>query len=156
MTDKAGSCMAVTTKRNGLRLIAITLGFPNSKVRNQETMDLLDYGFNQYETKIIKKKNDVVGQLSLEKANKDKIDLVLKDDAVIINKKQDKEKDYTYDIKTYDVTYPIKKDTVLGELQIKDNNKIVSKVDLVSNEDIDKLNIFKLYLKILKDILIGN
>ena len=156
MTDKAGSCMAVTTKRNGLRLIAITLGFPNSKVRNQETMDLLDYGFNQYETKIIKKKNDVVGQLSLEKANKDKIDLVLKDDVVIINKKQDKEKDYTYDIKTYDVTYPIKKDTVLGELQIKDNNKIVSKVDLVSNEDIDKLNIFKLYLKILKNILIGN
>ena len=53
MTDKAGSCMTVTTKRNGLRLIAVTLGFPNSKIRNQETMDLLDYGFNQYETKII-------------------------------------------------------------------------------------------------------
>ena len=119
MTDKAGSCMTVTTKRNGLRLIAVTLGFPNSKIRNQETMDLLDYGFNQYETKIIKKKNDVVGQLTLEKATKDKIDLVLKDDAVIINKKQDKEKEYTYDVKTYDVVYPIKKDTVLGEVSNK-------------------------------------
>lgn len=156
MTDKAGSCMTVTTKRNGLRLIAVTLGFPNSKIRNQETMDLLDYGFNQYETKIIKKKNDVVGQLTLEKATKDKIDLVLKDDAVIINKKQDKEKEYTYDVKTYDVSYPIKKDTVLGEFQIKENNKIVSKIDLVAKEDINKLNMFKLYLKVLKDILMGN
>ena len=156
MTDKAGSCMAVTTKRDGLRLIAVTIGFSNSKIRNQETMDLLDYGFNQYETKIIKKKNDVVGQLTLEKATKDKIDLVLKDDVVIINKKQDKEKEYTYDVKTYDVSYPIKKDTVLGEFQIKENNKIVSKIDLVAKEDINKLNMFKLYLKVLKDILMGN
>ena len=156
MTDKAGSCMAVTTKRNGLRLITVTLGFTNSKIRNQETMDLLDYGFNQYETKIIKKKNDIVGQLTLEKATKDKIDLVLKEDAVIINKKQDQEKEYTFNVKTYDVTYPIKKDDVLGELQIKENNKIVNKIDLVAKEDINKLNIFKLYLKVLKDILIGN
>lgn len=156
LTDKAGSCMAVTAKKNGLRLIAITLGFPDSKVRNQETMDLLDYGFNQYEAKIIKKKNDVLGQLYLEKASKDKIDLVLSDDVVIINKKQDKEKDYKYEIKTYDVVYPIKKDTVLGVLQVKENNKVINEIDLVSKEDINKLNIFRLYLKILKDILLGN
>ena len=156
LTDKAGSCMAVTAKKNGLRLIAITLGFPDSKVRNQETMDLLDYGFNQYEAKIIKKKNDVLGQLYLEKANKNKIDLVLSDDVVIINKKQDKEKDYKYEIKTYDVVYPIKKDTVLGVLQVKENNKVINEIDLVSKEDINKLNIFRLYLKILKDILLGN
>lgn len=70
--------------------------------------------------------------------------------------KNNKEKEYTYDVKTYDVVYPIKKDTVLGEFQIKENNKIVSKIDLVAKEDINKLNIFKLYLKVLKDILMGN
>lgn len=156
MTDKAGSCMAVTTKRDGLRLIVVTLGFSDSKVRNQETMDLLDYGFNQYEAKVIKNKNDVVGQLKLEKANKDKIDLFLDDDAVIINKKMDGQKDYKYEAKINEVTYPIKKGDKLGEFQIKDNDKIINSIDLVAKDNIDKLNVFKLYLKTFKDVLIGN
>ena len=45
-TDNAGYCLAATAKRNDLRLIAIVLGEKDSKVRNSETMSLLDYGFN--------------------------------------------------------------------------------------------------------------
>ena len=40
--------MAVTAKRNGMRLLAIVLGESNGKIRNQETAELLDYGFNLY------------------------------------------------------------------------------------------------------------
>ena len=39
-----------------LRLIAIVLGEEESKVRNSETMALLDYGFNNKKITIIKKK----------------------------------------------------------------------------------------------------
>ena len=35
--------MAVTAKKNDMRLIAIVLGEAVSKVRNQETTELLDY-----------------------------------------------------------------------------------------------------------------
>ena len=42
MTDNAGYCMAVTAKRNGMRILAIVLGEKEGKVRNKETMNLLD------------------------------------------------------------------------------------------------------------------
>ena len=56
MTDDAGYCMAVTAKRDGMRLLAIVLGEKEGKVRNKETANLLDYGFNIYEVLTIKKK----------------------------------------------------------------------------------------------------
>ena len=58
MTDNAGYCMAVTAKRDGMRLLAIVLGEENGKVRNQETSELLDYGYNLYELETIKKKGE--------------------------------------------------------------------------------------------------
>ena len=45
-TDNAKYCLAVTAKRDGMRLIAIVLGEDNAKVRNSEAAQLLDYGFN--------------------------------------------------------------------------------------------------------------
>ena len=45
-TDDAGYCLAATALRNNLRLIGIVLGEENSKIRNQEMIEMLDYGFN--------------------------------------------------------------------------------------------------------------
>ena len=44
------------SKRNELRLIAISLGYKDVTSRNKETMDLLDYGFNQYEIDMLYEK----------------------------------------------------------------------------------------------------
>ncbi len=61
MTDKAGYSMAVTAKRAKMRLLAIVLGEKEGKIRNKETSELLDYGFNTYEMITIKNKGEKVG-----------------------------------------------------------------------------------------------
>ena len=53
-TDDAGYCLAATVKRDDLRLIGIVLGEKESKVRNTETISLLDYA------KIESKKKGIV------------------------------------------------------------------------------------------------
>ena len=53
-TDDALYTMAVTAKRDNMRLIAIVLGESEGKVRNNETMELLNYGFDNYKVKTIK------------------------------------------------------------------------------------------------------
>ena len=63
MTDNAGYCMAVTAKRDDMRLLAVVLGEKQGKVRNNETAALLDYGFNTYEVNTIKNKGDKVGEI---------------------------------------------------------------------------------------------
>jgi D-alanyl-D-alanine carboxypeptidase (penicillin-binding protein 5/6) len=72
-TDNAGYCLAVTAKKDNMRLIAIVLGEETAAVRNKEASELLDYGFNNKELKIIKEKNNVIKKIKLENATRKEI-----------------------------------------------------------------------------------
>lgn len=155
-TDNAGYTMAVTAKRNDMRLIAIVLGEAVSKVRNQETTSLLDYGFNLYKVQVIKKQGDVIKTVDLNKATKNKVDVVLDSDITVLSKKSDTEKSYTEKITIDEVKLPLKKKQVIGNIEIYDGTNKIGSYPLVVNEAVKKKNIFKLFLDNLKDIVVGN
>ena len=152
-TDNAGYTMAVTAKRNDMRLIAIVLGEAVSKVRNQETTSLLDYGFNLYKVQVIKKQGDVIKTVDLNKATKNKVDVVLDSDITVLS---DTEKSYTEKITIDEVKLPLKKKQVIGNIEIYDGTNKIGSYPLVVNEAVKKKNIFKLFLDNLKDIVVGN
>lgn len=153
-TDAAGYCLAATANKNNMRLIAIVLGEDNSKVRNSETMALLDYGFDLYEVTVIEKKNTKIDTITLDKANKEKVDIILKDNVSIFKKKTDKEIKYTTELKLDHVKLPVKKGDKVGSVIVKDkNNKTITTTEVTVKEDIKKINIFGLYLRNLKEIM---
>ena len=117
-------------------------------------MDLLDYGFNQYEINMLYEKDKKVGTVNVDKVN-EKIDLYAKEDIFILKKKIDERVSYQYEIVLDNVSYPIKKGQKIATLYVKDNNTIVKKSPLVVNKDINKMSILKLYFYNLKDILAG-
>ena len=49
-----------TAVRNNMRLLAIVLGEKDAKTRNNEMMELLDYGFNTVKLNKLKSKGDVL------------------------------------------------------------------------------------------------
>ncbi len=155
-TDNAGYTMAVTAKRNDMRLIAIVLGEAVSKVRNQETTSLLDYGFNLYKVQMIKKQGDVIKTVDLNKATKSKVDVVLDRDITVLSKKSDTEKSYTEKININEVKLPLKENQVIGNIEIYDGTNKIGSYPLVVNEAVKKKNIWKLFLDNLKDIVVGN
>ncbi len=153
-TDNAGYCLAATAKKNNMRLVAIVLGEENSKVRNNETMALLDYGFDLYEVKLIEKKGKKIDTLTLDKANKEKVDIILKNDITLFKKKTDKDIKYTTELVLDDVSLPIKKGTPVGKVIVKDNNnQKLTEVEVTCKEDIHKINIFGLYIRNIKEML---
>lgn len=153
-TDAAGYCLAATANKNNMRLIAIVLGEDNSKVRNSETMALLDYGFDLYEVTVIEKKNTKIDTITLDKANKEKVDIILKDNVSIFKKKTDKEIKYTTELKLDHVKLPVKKGDKVGSVIVKDkNNKTITTTEVTVKEDIKKINVFGLYLRNLKEIM---
>ncbi|MGN0993151.1 MAG: D-alanyl-D-alanine carboxypeptidase family protein [Bacilli bacterium] len=154
-TDEAGSSIAVTAEKNGLRLIVISLGYDNTTTRNSETMALLDYGYNQYESKSIFQKGQKIKEVKLAKANKNKVNLVLSENLKVTEKKGEKEKHYTYDIKLDNINYPIKKGEKIGKLYLKDGNKIIREIDLLSDSNIKKASIFKQYLRVVENYFSG-
>ena len=155
-TDEAGSSIAVTAKKNGLRLIAISLGYDNTTTRNSETMALLDYGYNQYESKTIFSKGKKIKEVKLNKANKNKVNLILSEDVKVTVKKGENDKTYTYDIKLNTINYPIKKGEKIGKLYLKDGNKILREISLVSDSNIKKASIFKQYLRVVENYFTGS
>ena len=142
-TDAAGYCLAATTKRNDLRLIAIVLGEKDSKVRNNETIKLLDYGFNNIKLNKLKSKGDIIKNIKLNKADKSNINIVLKDNLNVIEDK-DIKNNYKYKIKLSEVKLPIKKNTIVGKVKVLSNNKAISSTDLIVLEDINKLKLIDL------------
>lgn len=141
-TDDALYTIAATAKRNNMRLIAIVLGEKESKVRNNETMELLDYGFDNYKIDLLKSKNDVVEYLNIDKANKKNIPVVVKDDLSILNKKSDKSINYDYEIKINRISLPLKKNDVVGYINLLDDNKVIKSSDLIVGEDVKKMGYF--------------
>ena len=156
MTDNAGYCMAVTAKRNNMRLIAIVLGEESGKVRNFETTELLDYGFNLYEVTTIKKKGEVLGNISIDKANLEKIKIVAFDDVTVLKKQSDKDKEYKSDVKLNKLKLPIRKGDIIGSLIIRDDlgNKI-DETKITVDVDIKKDNFLNIFLKTIKSMIKG-
>ena len=156
-TDAAKYCLAATAKRDDLRLIAIVLGEENSQIRNSETMSLLDYGFNNYKIEILKTTEDIVKEISLDKATSPKISLVPLNDIAILSKKSEDTKKYTYDIKITNNNLPLKIGDEVGKIIVKDsdNNEIKEEI-LTVTENVDKLNFLELLGKTLTDMLVGN
>ena len=49
-TSSAGYCLVTSAQRDGMRLIAVVLGAPTPRSRNDGAAKLLDYGFANFET----------------------------------------------------------------------------------------------------------
>lgn len=154
-TDEAGSSLAVTALKENLRLIAISFGYNDTNTRNNEAKAMLDYGFNQYKSTNIYKKNKVIKEIKLDKSDQNKVKLLLKEDLNVIEKKGEPQKKYTYQIKLNNINYPIKKGETLGTLYLKDNNKTLKEISLITDRNINKASITKQYLRVVKSFITG-
>lgn len=155
-TDAAKYCLAATAKKNDMRLIAIVLGEEVSKVRNSETMALLDYGFNTYWLQIVKKKNETVKTERVEKASTKKIEYTPIYDIGVLSKKSDTKKKYSYDIKITKNNLPLIKGEVVGKIKIKDGNNVVGEGDLTVKKSTKRLSYLVLLKNTIYDIASGN
>lgn len=155
-TKEAGYCLTATAKKNDMRIIAVVMGEPESATRNSEVTSMLDYAFAQYEVEKLLSKDSIIGEVLVEKGSKKYIELVPVEDVTVLNKKIDGKKNATYEIETNKIIAPITKGTIVGKLHIKENDNITRTIDITVKEDIKKANIFELYFRYLKEILIGD
>lgn len=153
-TDNAGYCLAATAKRNGLRLIAIVLGENNATTRNNETMELLDYGYQNLKVKKLKNKNDIVKKIKLDKADKEIVDIILKDDLTVVEDIGDNIS-YSEEIVIDDIKLPVKFGDVVGKIIVYSGSKKVKTGELTVNEDINNLSFLKLLINEIVDLVSG-
>lgn len=141
-TDNALYTMAVTAKKNNMRLIAIVLGENEGNVRNNETMELLNYGFDNYKIDVIKTKEEIINNIKIDKCNKNEIKIYLEDDLSVVNKKTDKDIKSEYKININEIKLPLNSGDIVGTIELI-NNKQSKKVNLIVKEDYYKIKYIK-------------
>ena len=152
-TQEAKYCLSASAKRGDTHLVAATLGAETSPQRFNDASTLLNYGFANYESVKLCSRDDKISTLALEKAEDEKISLVAKEDLTVLIKKGDS-KEFTKKIKVYeDTKLPIKKGSVLGEVEVYRGKEKLGKVELVSNKDINKANYLKMLQRVLDEML---
>ena len=150
-TAKAGYCLTATAKKNNLRLISVVMGEESIEKRSQDTVKLLNYGFNTYKVNLIKDKKEILGKVKVEKGKKEYVDVVLVNDAIELLNVNDKVSKYNFKIDIEKIVAPVKKGNVIGKVQIlNEDNKIINEVDITVKEDVKKANIWDLFLRNLR------
>lgn len=155
-TAGAGYCLTATAKKNGMRIIAVVMGEPDSKTRNAEVTSMLDYAFAQYEVETVLSTDSILGKKRVEKGKDEYVTIVPIGNINLLYKKTDNRKNVTYNVKVNDLKAPINKGDVVGIVEVKDGDKVINTIDVTVNNDIKKANVFELYLRNLKNIFNGN
>ena len=70
--------------------------------------------------------------------------------------KTEEKKNASYEIKLNKLSAPLKKGDVVGTLIVKFDDNNQKCVDITIKEDVDKCNIFELFIRYLCDVLSGN
>ena len=154
-TEGAGYCLTATALKNGMRVIAVVMGEPDSKMRNKEVSEMLDYAFAQYEVENLLDNGYSLGKYKVYNGTDEFVSVVPKDGATVLRKKGEKRDKATYEASVKDLIAPLKKGEVVGELKIKENGKVIRKVKLTVNKNIGKINYLNLWFRNVRDMVTG-
>ena len=155
-TGEAGFCLTATAKRNGMRIIAVVMGEPDSKTRTSDVSSMLDYAFAQYETETFLSTDSILDTKNINKGKKEFVNIVPKENVTILNKKTDNKKNATYNLEMYDMKLPLKKGDTVGKLSVYVDDNLYRDIDVTVSDDIEKADILTLYGRYLKKIFTGD
>lgn len=152
-TKEAKYCLSASAKRGDTHLLAVTLGAETTGERFKDATSLLNYGFVNYESVKICKKDDIISKIESDKAESRVSNLVAKEDLYVLIKKGDS-KEFTKKITlAQKISLPVKKGTTLGALEVYNKDKLIGKINLINNCDINKASYVKMLQRVIEDMV---
>jgi D-alanyl-D-alanine carboxypeptidase (penicillin-binding protein 5/6) len=143
MTDAAGYCLVSSAKRDGMRLIAVVTGTKSMKARENASLALLNYGFNFYETRVLKKAGAELAVQRIYKAPGGHAAVgVAEDLAVTLPRGQADKVVYTIELAPK-VFAPLTKADRVGTLRAAIDGKVIAELPLQPLADVPRGNIFR-------------
>lgn len=155
-TAGAGYCLTATAKKNGMRLIAVVMGEPDSKTRNAEVTQMLDYAFAQYDLEKLLSTDSILGKKKVDKGKQQYVEIVPMEDVSLLHKKIENKKNVTYELHVKEIKAPVNVGDIVGTLDLKEDNNIIKTINVTVKQDVKKANIFEVFYTNLIDIISGN
>ncbi|WP_394862440.1 D-alanyl-D-alanine carboxypeptidase family protein [Paraclostridium bifermentans] len=144
-TGNAGYCLSFSMnvkKQNDMRkyrVIGVSLGANHKNKRLSASLDMLNYGKENYHTEKVIRKNDLIGKKYIKGLEELEVELRTKDELYTI---LGNEENLNTQLTLKELEYPIKKGDVLGVIKYyTDNGEILGSIDIVSAKDVDNASL---------------
>lgn len=154
-TGDAGRCLITSATRNGRQLISVALGCGTKKQRTEDSVKLLNYGFENYEIINICENMRKEFEIEVEKGKAERYKIVLDGEIMFpVEKGNESKITYTYEINS-DLKAPLEKGEKIGKIYISYEEKIVKTLNINLPQNIEKKDIWD-YFKNFSKIKVEN
>ncbi|QHW30242.1 D-alanyl-D-alanine carboxypeptidase [Paenibacillus rhizovicinus] len=144
-TNEAKFCLTATAHRDNLRVIAVVMGEPNTKTRNAEVSQMLDYSFAQYMNHTIFKKGEAMGSVKIEKGMLPELPLTAKHSYSVLLKKGSSVKDIRYELRIDPLKAPVKINAPIGKLIVFQGDQVLTEFAVDAPTSVDRAGWWTLF-----------
>lgn len=148
-TREAGNGISATAQRGKSRFLAVVMGSPTEKERYDAARMLLDYGFSNYKSVPIVKKEAVVTVLPVEKGSPPELEVIAAENLSLLLPR-DADESYTKEVQIFPLELPLKQYQKVGELTVRYGENEQTTVDLLVHEELQRAPVGAMFLRLLQ------
>lgn len=150
-TNEAGCCLGASAKRGDMRLVSVVIGAQDSKTRFNESAVLFNYGFGNFESKKLVDASTPISNINVSKGRFDTVGVIPKESFTAVVKKGDSSGYKTITNLKDTATAKINKGDKLGEISVLKDGNLIKKIDIVSNETVERQNLLQTAQRVIKN-----
>ncbi|OWZ83075.1 D-alanyl-D-alanine carboxypeptidase family protein [Natranaerobius trueperi] len=153
-TAAAGHNFVATADRNNTRYISVILGTEERNDRYSLAIDLLDYGYNNYDKVTIIEENKKIDSVPIKMGQEREVAVVSEHNLDVITETNDPDElSSELKLKQDKISAPVTQGDKLGELVIYENSEKIGSVNAIASEDVDELGFFGRILRGISNII---
>lgn len=142
-TEKAKFCLTSTVERDGLRLIAVTMGSSEPRSHFRESMKVYNWGFAKYGAVALYNQNAKIKAIPLTQGAEDTVDVVTESKVSVLVPKGETEGIVKKVELPKHINAPVKKGQKIGEMIVTRKDEEVLRVNLIAAKDVEKGTVFR-------------
>lgn len=150
-TAKAKFCVSATAKRNGMHLICVVMGAESSDSRNAIATQLLNWGFSNFELYVDKSQS--LPPIKVTSGVENKSSITTSDFSIVVKKGESKKIEKTINLPDK-LCAPLSKGDIVGTVEYRINSQLIGKSNILSTQNIEKIDFWTLFVRILSKFLI--
>lgn len=146
-TREAGNCLVASATKEGRELVSVVLGEASAVFAYEDTVALLEHGFNDFTTENAVKRGQAYRTVAVPFWKEKELVLAAERDLqLVVNRAEDLQKEI---VVSEEIDLPIAEGARLGEIRIKKGGEVLGKVPLVAADRVPAPSIwdrFKAFL----------
>ena len=152
-TDGAGCCLSASAERDGMELISVTLGSPNTDERFAAGRKLLDYGFANFALVKMTPPEEYLAPIPVAHGTAETVQPICEEPAAFLLKKGQEAGVEQSVYLPEKLEAPVKEGDVLGRVTVTLSGGEIGGYDIVAAEDVPRMGLFEALKKLLLEAI---